>query len=248
MIPKKIFQSHKSLNYVVNDKVLSEYTNSWKKHYKTYQYNFYDDQRCESFMKQHFNGTIYDIYQKMPLGVMKADLWRYCVVYHFGGIYADTDLKIHTTPDIFINPNSEISLAAEYNTNFFVQFTFAAISKSPILKSVIDLVCENMKNYHNKQLNLDAEWKNYNDNQIYKVDKEWIVHHLTGPAVFKKGIEMYLQKNNLRTFVKNRDYEQYYDKRIYFFPTDEFNHKLTTHFCKGFFDGWRNERDKKVNL
>lgn len=232
MIPKKIFQSHKSLNYVINDKVLSDYTNSWKKHYKTYQYNFYDDQRCDSFMKEHFDGNVYDIYKKMPIPVMKADLWRYCIIYHNGGIYADTDCRINTTPDIFINTGSEITLAAEPTTNFFVQFAFAAIPKSPILKSVIDLVCENM------QL--------YNNGQIHNLDKEWIVHHLTGPGAFKKGIETYLNKNNFKTFSNNRDYEKYYDKRIYFFPTNEFNNKLTTHFCKGFFDGWRNERDQKM--
>jgi hypothetical protein len=267
MIPKKIFQSHKSLNYVVNDKILSEYTNSWKKHYKTYQYNFYDDQRCDSFMKEYFSGETYDIYTKMPIPVMKSDLWRYCIIYHYGGIYADTDLRINTTPDIFINPNSEISIAVEPMTNFFVQFAFAAEPKSPILKSVIDVVLQNMKNYIKDGVNyLNKDWmidylkKNmtvYNNNGINFSDKnwlikeiqsEWIVHYLTGPAAFRKGVETYLEKNNLKTFAGNREYENYYDKRIYFFPTNEFSHKLISHFCKGFFDGWRNERDKKMNL
>ena len=232
MIPKKIFQSHKSFDYVMDDPILKQSTFTWKKHYKNYAYSFYDDKRCDTFMKEHFDGNVYDTYTKMPLPVMNADLWRYCIIYHHGGIYADTDLKINTSPDIFINPNSDISLSVEPNTNFFVQFAFAAIQNSPALKSVIDLVVENMKNYHNGKMK--------------HLEKEWIVHHLTGPNAFRKGIETYLQKNNLKTFTRNRDYENYYDKRIYFFPTDDFNYKLTSHFCKGFFDGWRNERDKKM--
>ena len=31
------------------------------------------------------------IFIKLSLKVMKGDLWRYCVVYHYGGIYADAD-------------------------------------------------------------------------------------------------------------------------------------------------------------
>lgn len=229
MIPKKIFQSHKSLNYVVNDKLLSSCTNSWKKHYKTYQYNFYDDGKCDTFMKKYFAGETYDVYKKMPIPVMKSDLWRYCIIYHYGGIYADVDCKINVTPDIFINPTSEISLSVEESTNFFAQFTFAAISESPLLKSVIDHVCENMKKY--------------NRGEMKDLDKEWIVHHLTGPLAFKRGIEIYLNKNNFKTFNKNINYENYYDKRIYFFPTFKFHNELTTHFCKGFYNGWRSERD-----
>jgi hypothetical protein len=83
---------------------------------------------------------------------------------------------------------------------------------------------------------------------IKQIQTEWSVHYLTGPAAFRRGVEIYLQKNNLKTFTRNRDYENYYDKRIYFFPTNEFNYKLTSHFCKGFFNGWRNERDKKFKI
>ena len=33
------------------------------------------------------------MFLKFPLPVMKADFWRYCVLYINGGIYADLDAK-----------------------------------------------------------------------------------------------------------------------------------------------------------
>ena len=34
----------------------------------------------------------------LPIAVMKADLWRYCVIYKYGGIYADADTVCKINP------------------------------------------------------------------------------------------------------------------------------------------------------
>ena len=34
-------------------------------------------------MKENFSGDVYNAYLKLPIAVMKADLFRYCVVYHY---------------------------------------------------------------------------------------------------------------------------------------------------------------------
>ena len=83
MIPKNIYQTQKSQDFINSRYRLKEGQDSWKKHEaKGFNYHFYNDQECDSFIKEHFN-DIYDAYQKLPIPVMKADLWRYCVVYHY---------------------------------------------------------------------------------------------------------------------------------------------------------------------
>jgi mannosyltransferase OCH1-like enzyme len=38
-----------------------------------------------------FDPKVYDIYSSFPIGVMKADFFRYAVLLAHGGVYADVD-------------------------------------------------------------------------------------------------------------------------------------------------------------
>ena len=78
---------------------------------------------CDDFMKNNFDDKIYKAYSLLPMGVMKADLWRYCIIYKYGGIYSDTDTVCKINPNIFIN-NSFLTIAPEKGTNFFCQWKF----------------------------------------------------------------------------------------------------------------------------
>lgn len=66
--------------------------------------------------------------------VMKADLWRYCVVYHYGGLYTDSDTVCLQNPSIFLK-DSYLTTTLEHDTHF-CQWTFSAPPKSPILKRI----------------------------------------------------------------------------------------------------------------
>ena len=48
---------------------------------------------------------IKDAYDSLPIRVMKADLWRYCILYKYGGIYADSDTVLLKYPSFFTNNN-----------------------------------------------------------------------------------------------------------------------------------------------
>jgi len=102
IIPKKIFQTHKSIEFISRNPKLMNAINSWRKYSKEFEYYFYTDEICEKFMKENFEGEIYDAYKKLPISVMKADLWRYCVVYKYGGIYADADTICLTNPNYLL--------------------------------------------------------------------------------------------------------------------------------------------------
>lgn len=225
MIPKNIFQTHKSLNYIKNKPKVAACVLTWAKCPKDFNYYFYDDNACDIFMKQYFDNNIYTAYSKLPISVMKADLWRYCVIYKYGGIYADTDTIRKVDPNIFIT-DSLLMIVPE-NSVHLCQWIFSAPPNSPILKSVIDLSVERILS--------QKDFKG-----------EHLVHNLTGPAVFTDGIEKYLKENNKPTFNNKKEYYKYPDTNLLrVFNADYFHNNIVTHIFTGQdYDGWTKQRDK----
>jgi hypothetical protein len=229
IIPKKIFQTHKSIEFIKGNPKIRNAIDSWRKHSKEFEYYLYTDEVCDKFMQENFEGEIYDAYKKLPLPVMKADLWRYCIIYKYGGIYADADTICLTNPNNFLK-NAQIVCAAETEWNFLCQWTFAAPPGSPVLKSVIDLSVE----------------------RIHKttrfIEKE-LVHFLTGPRVFTEGIEKYLLENSLKLFQSKPDYIKYSNRtpHIFVFEKQLFHLRMVKHLFTGYdANGWKRQRDAMI--
>ena len=54
-----------------------------------FNYYLYDDNECYEFIKNNYDGSVLNAYNRLIPGAYKADLWRYCVLYKKGGIYLD---------------------------------------------------------------------------------------------------------------------------------------------------------------
>ena len=223
-IEKNIFQTHKSLVYLIKkrkNKILNAMA-TWKRNSNDFNYYFYNNQMCDEFMKKNFDDKTNQAYNKLPMGVMKADLWRYCVIYKYGGIYADADTICKINPQIFLN-NSYLTVAPEPGYNYFCQWTFAAPAGSPILKSIIDLSVDRILNT--------------------EIKGEHIIHYLTGPECFTDGIIKYLNENNLPTFSDVSRYFKYPNSQLAVFNRENFHNNFITHLYAGSDnDGWKEER------
>ena len=230
MIPRAIFQTHKTQAYVDNKIKIKKAQESWKK-YDDFTYHFYDDEECERFMREEFEGDVYDAYIKCPLAVMKADLWRYCIIYKYGGIYADMDTVAIQSPHEWVSgkDHSQLILTPE-NEVHFCQWVFAAPKGSLVLKEIIDLSVRKI---------LKAE----------TFDHDHFVHEFTGPGVFSSGIFEYIKKNNLPTYTDNKyDYIDY-EKEDHLCVYDNFKFHGKKNMVEHLFtgqdpDGWCNERLK----
>ena len=51
------------------------------------------DPEIDDFLRAHFNETEQKLFATIPLGVMKADAWRYLIIQQKGGLYADRDVE-----------------------------------------------------------------------------------------------------------------------------------------------------------
>jgi len=238
IFPKNIFQTHKNIEYIKSNNSLNNAVETWKKH-DNFNYHFYNNEDCSKFMQTMENKFpgINKQYNRLPLNVMKADLWRYCIIYEYGGIYADSDTVLVDNPIIFMNTNAKLVVVPE-NDIHMCQWVFSAPKDSPILESIIKLALARLKNTPN-------------------IKGEHIIHYLTGPGVFTDGIINYLKNQNnkiisesgFNDWIKNKknglDYLKYYG--IHFFEFDDFHKNKVQHlFSGGWENGWSNERYIKL--
>ena len=225
MIPKNIFQTHKSYEFLAKNPQLYQAAFSWYKH-KGFNYKFYTDKECDVFMQDNFP-NLYSIYRLLSLPVMKADLWRYCVVYKYGGIYADVDTKLLQSPEIFIK-NKDL-VAAPENANRMCQWAFSAPAGSPILKSIIDHVVFQCRT------NADR-------------GKDFVLN-LTGPGAFTNGIRRYMIESK-QQLVRSQVYSplgRSIPNNVYIFHYDDFHTNIVKHFfygCKK--NGWMEQRNSRI--
>ncbi len=86
VIPLYIFQTFytKNLSPEMQESVeLIQRTNP------EFTYILADDDDCYAFIKNNFSESVANAYERLVPGAYKADLWRYCVLYVYGGIYLD---------------------------------------------------------------------------------------------------------------------------------------------------------------
>lgn len=160
-----------------------------------YDINFYSDQECFNFIKQHFNFNIANIFVRLSTGAHKADLFRYCIMYILGGIYLDIKVvPFKNLNTIFNHQKSNIMYTVlDHNRKGIFQGIIASYPKNIFFKELID-----------DFLNLDQDFFTINMSLKFK-------KYYTFCIKFLNNI-----KNKINSKIK--DGEQYYsDQIIYLF-------------------------------
>jgi len=126
-IPKKIFLTYK--NKRVPKVVLQKYI------YLNPNYNisFSDDHDCYKFLNNYFCSDFAEYFKNIKWGPIKADFWRLCVLYVFGGVYYDIDINPHASVDTFIEKNTTFSTCLDYKNRAMFQAFIATTPENPIL-------------------------------------------------------------------------------------------------------------------
>ena len=142
-IPKKIFQT-----WETNKVSLEMYdaVHTWIDKNPDWEYHFFDAKARRNFIKDNFPKKVLEAYDALIPGAYKADLWRYCVLYIHGGVYADIKLVLCNQLDKLIDTNTQFTSVKErWPEKGGVHNSFlCSMPKHKFLKSAIDLIVYNV--------------------------------------------------------------------------------------------------------
>ena len=145
-IEKNIWQTYENDISDLSENIKSG-MNSWIAKNPTWKHNYMSGQDREAFFKNNFNQEIYDTYMKLPMGVMKAGLWRFAILYIHGGIYADMDTTCNESIENWYNSDYDLVLDIEKDTPWYATQVIAGKSGHPFLMNAINLCVERMKTF-----------------------------------------------------------------------------------------------------
>lgn len=143
MIPFTLWQTAKSENDLLK---FRSHIYSWIENNPTIDNRFMNDIMCENFIRNNFSDEVFFVYTSLPLGIMRADMWRIAVIYINGGIYADTDTICHTDIRNLLQDKDIVVCEEHIGSGDVANYFFAAKPNHPVLKTTLDNMVELFKN------------------------------------------------------------------------------------------------------
>ena len=132
-IPKVIVSTHYDKN-----KIPKKVYDNIKKYAPNYKFKIYDDKEIKSFLKKYYNIKLLNTFLKLDNGAHKADLFRYCYLNKYGGIYIDIKTKLIKNIDkIFNKKNVNFYTVLSMHKSTIYQGIIASKPKNPIFISLI---------------------------------------------------------------------------------------------------------------
>ena len=188
-IPKIIHQTYKNHNL---PKIYKMCQTEIKRLHPDFEYRFYTDEDMDRLMKTEFP-EYYDKFNELPRMIMKIDMFRYFLMYKYGGLYTDMDYLMFNQFDM-LNEKVIIPCNREDengNPICLGNCIFASQSNHPYWKSLMDTLftIDRTKLDYNTDKNIDgnvlgtgpmfvfAMWKTYSKiNDDICVSKRSLFH------------------------------------------------------------------------
>jgi hypothetical protein len=152
-IPKKVFHTWENKDL---PPALECAVKSWKTLNPDWQVELFDATDRRSFVAKHFSSDVLWAYDQLIPGAYKADLWRYCVLYIEGGVYADIKFSLLFPLEEVISPDATLvtvidkgapSLcgASEDCNPYLAQGFLACAPNSLVMRKAIDEIVKHVK-------------------------------------------------------------------------------------------------------
>jgi mannosyltransferase OCH1-like enzyme len=186
-IPKIIWQTMKTNRVPVS---MKDYADTWIDLNPEYEYRLQDDNDIINFIKKDFPDYL-EGYKKLKYGASKADLWRYLIIYKYGGVYADMDCRCVNPLRQWINPES--AYVTQLGTNKDIcQWLIISVPENPIFLKAANKTLRNIEQKNIKAAHHGFELNN--NNLTIRVDSPLnkFVHPVlgqSGPPVLQSAAE-----------------------------------------------------------
>ena len=215
-IPKVMYQTYKDKN------VPSIIKERWLKLNPEYEYHLYDDNDCYNFLIKYYTKEYADFFKyKIKDGPIKSDFWRVCILYQFGGIYADIDIVPNVPIDKFVDSDTTLYTCItdpKLDENNLNPHFIATIPKNPLILDCINIYIREKINTEYSYLgwsittilyNIITNFSNnYNLNPgKYKIEDQTI--QFSQEVCPDDSIKTCFIKQNDKNIMNNRDFNLY---------------------------------------
>ncbi len=217
-IPPSIWQTYKTTALPLSG---LEARHTWMSLNPEFSCFLWEDGDIERYIGENWPSPFLDFFHALPIGAMKADLWRYLILASEGGVYSDIDsvclLPVREWPlKEPVSSSHVLLLDLDCDQSQFCQWTFAATPRHPAMY----YICYYVLN----------QWKQ--KGLVISPDGDIDVLATTGPIVFSNALKRYLGESTdtgASTIVKKYTRDKAYRERL---------HRLGVFFTdKGFFNG-----------
>ncbi|KAF4766754.1 hypothetical protein HAV15_010334 [Penicillium sp. str.  len=156
----KVWHSAKFDNLSENQR---EWTGSWTRKNPSFRQELLTDRSAEAFVRAHYFKTrpdIVEVYEALPIPILRADLFRYLVVLAEGGIWGDLDTSCEKdvaewVPLEYRNENIDMIVGLEFDfesrgpgtevASQFCNWVFVGRKSSRNLQVIVDTVLNKLK-------------------------------------------------------------------------------------------------------
>ncbi len=115
-------------------------SHSFRRYHPGWEYRLWTDEKMEIHVRDRHPG-LYETFMGFDLNIMRADVFRYILMYDFGGMYCDLDYE-------FVRPydygSEELVLALEYDKSFgdmenqLANFVFASGPQHKLWRDILE--------------------------------------------------------------------------------------------------------------
>jgi len=122
-----------------------------------YQIYYFDDTDCNNFMK-NFGPSEYSAYNKLIPSAFKSDLFRYCILYKYGGIYSDIGHVMKKSFNTIIGDSNLVIVKDKPKKIYWgIHNALICVTKeNQFIKALIYKVMENVNNNYYGENQLDV--------------------------------------------------------------------------------------------
>jgi quinol monooxygenase YgiN len=154
--------------------VVKQNVASMRAHHPSLEYRLFREPDVIELIEEHFERSVLDAYLQLRPLAYRADIARYCVLFHYGGVYVD--LSYYFAAPIPLNRRMVVFrgnlISAPWITSNAIIY---APPRHPALRCAIDLACANIRRRY------------YGDS--------WLC--ATGPVLFGKALAMTCEAKDL---------------------------------------------------
>ena len=208
IIPKKLFTCWHTKELPPK---MSENYQLLKDSNPEFQHFLFDENDCRNFIKNNFPINVLNAYESLVPCAYKSDLWRYCILYKYGGIYLDIKYKtvngfklIALTEKEYFVRDLDCSFKGVYNA------LIISLPGNNILLKCISQIVNNVKN------------KSYTSNCLAVTGPSLLSTYFTSNQ--RNNMELYLETCNVENVINTfyicwnnniilGKYKEYYDEQ-----------------------------------